>query len=169
VGSQTNGGIKSVTFSGNYIHGGTDIHGNTASSNNGARVKSDSSFGGTVSGVSFLNTCETGVKHLILIDPQYLSGNGSSVPSFADVTVNGLKAVNSSSGSSTLDGYDAAHPLGLTLENVQLDSTKVTALYANIRTYDVNIAPTGTGVTVTPFTGSGSVPACAGFPGWPGL
>ncbi|GAA1957641.1 glycoside hydrolase family 28 protein [Catenulispora subtropica] len=169
IGSQTEGGISNVTFSGNYIHGGKDIHGNTASSNNGVRVKSDSSFGGTVSGVSFVNTCETGVKHLMLIDPQYLSGNGSAVPSFADITVNGLRSVNSTHGSSTLDGYDAAHPAGLTLENIQLDSTKVVAQYAHIKTYNVNIAPTGTGVTVTPFTGTGSVPSCSSFPSWPGL
>ncbi|HZU54719.1 MAG TPA: glycosyl hydrolase family 28 protein [Actinocrinis sp.] len=169
VGSQTNGGVQDVTFAGNYIHGGTDIHGNTASSNNGVRVKSDTSFGGTVSGVSFVNTCETGVEHLILIDPQYLSGNGSTVPNFADITIDGLKAVNSSSGKSTLNGYSAAYPLGLTLENVQLDATKVAAQYANIRIYNANIAPTGTGVTVTSFTGSGSVPSCASFPSWPGL
>ncbi len=169
VGSQTNGGVQNVTFSGNYIHGGTDIHGNTASSNNGVRVKSDTSFGGTVSGVSFVNTCETGVKHLILIDPQYLSGNGSTIPDFADITINGLKSVNSSSGQSTLDGYSAAYPLGLTLENVSLDATKVTAQYANIKMYNTNLAPSGTGVTVTAFTGGGSVPSCSSFPGWPGL
>jgi polygalacturonase len=169
VGSQTNGGVSGVTFSGNYIHGGTDIHGNTASSNNGARVKSDTSFGGTVTGVSFIDTCETGVKHLILIDPQYLSGDGKTIPNFADITINGLKAINSSDGQSTLDGYSAAYPLGLTLENVSLDATKVTAQYANIKTYNVNIAPTGTGVTVTGFAGSGSVPSCSSFPGWPGL
>ena len=169
VGSQTEGGIQNVTFSGNYIHGGTDIHGNKASSNNGVRVKSDSSFGGTVSGVSFVNTCETGVEHLILLDPQYLSGNGSSVPSFADVTINGLRSVNSTHGSSTLEGYDAAHPLGLTLENVQLDVTKVTAEYANIKMANSNISPSGTGVTVTSVAGTGSVPSCSSFPGWPGL
>lgn len=169
VGSQTEGGIQNVTFSGNYIHGGTDIHGNKASSNNGVRVKSDSSFGGTVTGVSFVNTCETGVEHLILLDPQYLSGNGSSVPSFADVTINGLRSVNSTHGSSTLDGYDAAHPLGLTLENVQLDATKVVAEYANIKMANSNITPSGTGVTVTNVAGTGSVPSCSSFPSWPGL
>jgi len=169
IGSQTNGGVQNVTFSGNFIHGGTDIHGDTASSNNGARVKSDSSFGGLVSGVSFLNTCETGVEHLILIDPQYLSGNGSSIPSFASITINGLRAVSSSSGKSTLDGFDASHLLGLTLENVQLDSTKVTAQFANIRMFNTNLAPTGTNVTVTNFTGTGSVPSCSSFPSWPGL
>lgn len=169
VGSQTNGGVQNVTFSGNYIHGGKDIHGDTASSNNGVRVKSDTSFGGTVTGVSFLNTCETGVEHLILINPQYLSGNGSTTPDFASITINGLRSVNSSSGKSTLDGYSAAYPLGLTLENVSLDATTVAAQYANIRMYNANIAPSGTGVTVTPFTGTGSVPSCSSFPGWPGL
>jgi polygalacturonase len=169
VGSQTNGGVSNVTFSGNYIHGGTDIHGDTASSNNGVRVKSDSSFGGVVDGVSFIDTCETGVKHLILLDPQYLSGNGSSIPSFDAVIINGLKSVNSSDGQSTLEGYDSAHMLGLTLENVDLDATKVTADYAAIKLYNANIAPSGTDVTVTDFTGSGSVPSCSSFPAWPGL
>ena len=170
VGSQTEGGVDHVTFTGNYIHGGTDIHGNKASSNNGVRVKSDSSFGGTVSDVSFVNTCETGVQHLILISPQYLSGNGSSIPSFASITINGLKSVNSASGQSTLDGYDSAHRLGLTLENISLDAAKkVTAEYANIRMYNSNITPAGNDVTVTNFTGGGSVPSCASFPSWPGL
>jgi polygalacturonase len=169
VGSQTNGGVQNVTFSGNYIHGGTDIHGNTASSNNGVRVKSDTSFGGTVTGVSFVNTCETGVEHLILIDPKYLSGNGSTIPNFAGITINGLKAVSSSSGKSTLNGYSAAYPLNLTLENVQLDATSVSSQYANIKMYNSNITPSGTGVTVTSFTGTGSVPSCSSFPAWPGL
>ncbi|WP_169740007.1 glycosyl hydrolase family 28 protein [Actinospica robiniae] len=169
VGSQTNGGISNVTFSGNYIHGGTDIHGDKASSNNGVRVKSDSSFGGAVTGVSFLNTCETGVEHLILVDPQYLSGDGSSPPSFNSVTINGLRSVNSSSGKSTLDGYDSSHMLGLTLENVSLDATKVTSQYANISMYNSNISPSGTDVTVTNISGTGSIPSCSSFPAWPGL
>ena len=170
VGSQTGDGVSNVTFSGNYIHGGTDIHGDSASSNNGVRVKSDTSFGGTVTGVSFDDTCETGVEHLILIDPQYLSGDGSSIPTFASITINGLKSVDSDSGKSTLDGYDSSHMLGLTLENIDLDSTKISsAEYADVRLYNSDITPSGTDVTVTDFTGTGSVPSCGSFPSWPGL
>jgi polygalacturonase len=67
-----------------------------------------------------------------------------------------------------LEGYDSANPLGLTLENVSLDATSSSAEYANVSTYDTNFTPSGTDVTVTPISGSGSVPTCS-FPGYPGL
>ena len=54
----------------------------------------------------------------------------------------------------TLDGYDATHADGLTLDNVIVDgitSSKVTASYANVTLGpgNVNFTPSGTGVTVT--------------------
>lgn len=76
-----------------------------------------------VDGVSFIDTRETGVKHLIPRDPQYLSG----IPSFDAITINSLKSVDSSDGQSTL------------------------------------------AVTVTDFTGGGSVPSCSSVPARPGL
>ena len=77
--------------------------------------------------------------------------------------------MNSVSGAtSVLEGYSAAYPLGLTLENVKLDTTAVTAQYANVSEYNSNITPTGTGVTVTAISGSGSAPSCS-FPSFPAL
>nr|AFU91007.1 polygalacturonase [uncultured bacterium] len=115
IGSETNG-IYDVLVDDLTLNG---------TENNGVRIKSDSSNAGEVDGVIYKNVTMTNVKNPIVIDPQYLTGNGSSVPDFAAVTINGLRAVNSTHGSSTLEGYDATHPLGLTLENVQLDATKV--------------------------------------------
>jgi polygalacturonase len=140
-----------------------------SSDNNGLRIKTTSSEGGTVSQVSYDSNCLTGVKHPLEFNPFYASGNGSTTPYFENIVVNGLKAVSSaSSAQSVLEGYNSSHLLGLTLENVSLDATSTSAQYASIATFDSNITASGTGVTVTPVSGSGSVPACS-FPGYPGL
>ncbi|MBS2965682.1 cellulose binding domain-containing protein [Actinocrinis puniceicyclus] len=168
IGSQTAGGVSNVTFLNDTL-AGTDTGGITSTSNNGIRVKSDSSVGGTVSGVTYQNICMTGVKDLIVMDPNYSSGNGSAIPNFASITLNGVVSVNSaSSAKSILDGYDSSHKLGLKLENVRLDATGTSAQYANIGLYNSNITASGTGVTVSNISGSGSVPSCS-FPGYPAL
>lgn len=168
IGSQTAGGVDNVTFLNDTL-AGTDPGGITSTSNNGIRVKSDSSAGGTVSQVLYQNICMTGVKDLIDLDPNYSSGNGSAIPNFAGITLDGVVSVASaSSATSVLDGYDSSHPLGLTLENVKLDATGTTAQYANIGVYNSNITASGTGVTVSGISGSGSVPSCS-FPSFPAL
>ncbi|MGH3415058.1 MAG: glycosyl hydrolase family 28 protein [Actinocrinis sp.] len=168
IGSQTAGGVSNVTFSNDTL-AGTDTGGITSSSNNGIRVKSDSSAGGTVSQVTYQNICMTGVKDLLIFDPNYSSGNGSAIPNFASITLNGVVSVSSASGAtSILDGYDGSHRLGLTLENVRLDKTGTSSQYANIGLYNSNITASGTGVTVSNISGSGSVPSCS-FPSFPAL
>jgi len=169
IGSETNAGVSNILFKNDTLSG-TDSSGITSSSNNGMRIKSYSSVGGQVSTVTYEGICLTGVKTLLDIDPFYSSGNGSHIPNFTNIVVDGAKAVSSaSSATSVLEGFSSSVPLGLTLENVQLDSTKVTAQFANIRMFNTNLAPTGTNVTVTNFTGTGSVPSCSSFPSWPGL
>src|SRR5262249_19234534 len=135
----------------------------------GIRIKSDSSRGGKVSQVTYQNTCMTGVKEPLVFDPYYSSSTGSLIPNFTGILVDGAKAVSSPSGAvSTLDGYSTSYPLGLTLRNVQLDATKTTAQYAAIGVYNTDLAPSGTGVTVTSVSGGGSVPTCT-FPAFPKL
>jgi polygalacturonase len=102
-------------------------------------------------------------------NPFYSSGNGSTTPYYENIVVNGLKSVSSaSSAQSVLEGYNSSHLLGLTLENVSLDATSTSAEYASIGAYDTNISPSGTDVTVSSISGSGSVPSCS-FPSYPGL
>jgi len=168
IGSQTAGGVTGVTFLNDTI-AGTDSGGITSTSNNGIRVKSDSSAGGTVTGVTYQNICMTGVKDLLVFNPNYSSGNGSAIPNFAGITLNGVVSVSSaSSATSQLDGFDSSHKLGLTLENIKLDVTKTTAQDANIGVANSNITASGTGVTVKTISGSGSIPSCS-FPSYPGL
>ena len=168
IGSETNAGVTNVLMTNNTLQG-TDNTGRTSTSDNGIRIKSDPKRGGTVSQVTYLNTCLTGIKDLLVFNPFYSTTSGSLIPTFTGIVVNGAKSVSSaSSAQSQLDGFDSAHPLGLTLENVQLDVTKTTAQDAAIQMFNTNLAPSGTGVTVTSTSGSGSVPSCT-FPSFPGL
>jgi len=169
IGSETNSGVTNVLFVNNTVSG-SDSSGIVSSSDNGIRIKSDSSRGGKVSKIGYVNTCLTGVKSLLVFDPYYSSSTGSLIPNFTGIVVDGLKSVNSvSKASSTLSGYNSSYPLGLTLEHVSLDATSSTAKYASVSTYDSNVSVSGTGVSVTALgSATGSVPSCS-FPTFPAL
>jgi polygalacturonase len=168
IGSQTQYGVSNVLVENNTVSG-SDSSGNVSTDNNGIRIKTSSSEGGKVSDITYENTCLTGVKHALEFNPFYSSGNGSTTPDYTSIVVQGFKAVDSaSSAQSVLEGYNSSNPLGLTLENVNLDATSTSAEYANIGEYDTNFTPSGTGVTVSSISGSGSVPSCS-FPSYPGL
>jgi polygalacturonase len=168
IGSETQHGVTNILVENDTVSG-TDSSGNVSSDNNGIRIKTSSSEGGKVSDVTYENICDTGVKHNLEFNPFYSSGNGSTTPDFTGIVVDGFKSVSSaSSAESVLEGYNSSNLLGLTLENVSLDATKSSSEYANISSYDTNFTPSGTDVTVTSFSGSGSVPSCS-FPSYPGL
>ncbi|NUP45969.1 MAG: polygalacturonase [Catenulispora sp.] len=168
IGSETNGGVKNILFESDTLNG-VDSSGITSSSDNGIRIKSSASNGGAVTQVTYLATCLTAMKAPIVLDTHYSSSSGSSIPSFTDIVVDGVTATHSSSSAeSVFNGYDSSHPLGVLLENVAVDVTKSTAEYANVQVYNSAIKPSGTGVTVTSVSGSGSAPSCS-FPAYPAL
>ncbi len=168
IGSETQFGVSNVLIENDTIQG-TDSSGNESTSNSGIRIKTDSSDGGKVNDVTYDGICETGVQDLVDFNPFYATGNGSTTPDFTNIVVDGLKSVDSVSGAeSVLEGFDSSNPLGLTLENVDLDKTTASAEYADVGESDSNITPSGTDVTVTSISGSGSVPSCS-FPSYPGL
>jgi polygalacturonase len=168
IGSETQDGVSNILVENNTISG-TDSSGNVSSDNNGIRIKTSSSEGGLVNKVTYDNTCLTGVKHAIEFNPFYSSGNGSTTPDYTNITVDGLKSVSSaSSAGSVIEGYNSSHLLTLSLENVSLDVTSSSAEYATVGTYNSNVTPSGTDVTVSSISGSGSVPSCT-FPSYPGL
>jgi polygalacturonase len=167
IGSETNGGVKNILFQNDTLNG-VDSSGITSSSDNGIRIKSSAADGGLVTQVSYLSTCLKAMKAPIVLDTHYSSGSGS-IPTFTDIVINGVLATGSSSSAqSVFNGYDSAHPLGVTLENVSLDRTSSTAEYAQVQLSKSNVVPSGTGVTVTTVSGSGSVPTCS-FPSYPAL
>jgi polygalacturonase len=168
IGSETTYGVSSVLVDQNWIQG-TDADGTESGSANGIRIKSYSKVGGTVSNVEYEDTCMEQLKYPIEINPFYSSSTGSDYPYFKQVTIDGATEVDSVSGAqSAIEGYSSKYPLGLTLEDVSLDDNSYTAEYANVSYYDSTIVPSGTGVTSTSVSGSGSAPGCS-FAGYPSL
>jgi polygalacturonase len=163
VGSQTFLGVTNVLFKNNYVYG-KDYWGNNGSSMNAIRIKTDPSCGGHVDKVTYLNTCVTGTKSLIEMNTHYGSCSGTSgTPWFTNVVVNGVYSQSSASGAySMFNGYDTSHLLTMWMANISLDNTTQSSSQdATIKLYNSNITPSGSGVTTSSFTTSGSVPVCA--------
>lgn len=168
IGSETSAGVSNVLVEDNTLTG-TDAEGHPSASSIGLRIKSNAASGGTVSTVSYLDTCVTLVKQPLVFDTHYENGTGTAIPFFTGILVNGVRSTNSvAGGTNVLQGLNSAHPLGLTLENVSLDKTADTAEFATVGLFNSNLTPTGTGVTTGAVTGGGSVPTCA-FPAYPAL
>lgn len=168
IGSETTYGVNSILVNENWIQG-TDSNGTESSSANGIRVKSYSKVGGTVTNVEYEDTCMEKLKYPIEINPYYSSSTGSDYPYFKSIIIDGATETSSvSSATSAIEGYSSSYPLGLTLEDVSLDTNTYTAEYANVSYYNSTIVPSGTGVTSTSFSGSGSAPSCS-FASYPSL
>jgi polygalacturonase len=180
VGSQTAGGVSNVLFENSTLNG-YDAFGNLSSSDTGIQIKTDANSGGLTQQVTYRDICLTNIKHLLIFNPHYSSG-GTSVPTQRDIVVNGVVSTDSESGAySIFEGYDAANPLQIDLENIDLDNTtqdgnhgnegptegESPTQYVNTGTYNTNIVPAGPlgnstdDVTVTPIQGFGTIPACS--------
>jgi polygalacturonase len=163
IGSQTFDGVVNVLWKGNTVYG-SDQWGNVSTDDNGINIKSDVDCGGTVRQVTYLDTCMTGVKHLLVFNTSYGSCTGTTGdPSYTDIIVNGVYTTSSPSGAySQFDGYSSSLPLGLTLENVHLDVTAQQGSQdAKVGLANSNITPSGSGVTTSSVTASGSIPTCS--------
>ena len=163
IGSQTFDGVTNVLFNNNYVYG-TDLSGNASTDANAINIKSDPECGGPVNKVLYKNTCMTGVKHLIVFDTDYGSCSGTAgAPVYTNIVVNGAKSVSSMSGAYTrIRGVSTSNEINAYLANVSLDvTTQSSDQYAKVDLDNSNITPSGTGVTTSAFTLSGSVPTCS--------
>jgi polygalacturonase len=167
IGSETNGGVSNVNVYDLSIDGtGTGLSGG---SSNGIRIKSDASRGGLVTNVTYSDVCVRDLTNPILITPRYSTATGTLIPHYTDITISNFRSVASSvTPKVTIEGYDAAHATGLTLDNVVIDgisSSDLTASYASVTEGPgaVNFTPTGTGVTVSNKVSGTSTPnSCDG-------
>jgi polygalacturonase len=179
VGSQTAGGIYNVLFENSTLNG-YDSLGNLSASDTGIQIKTDANSGGVTARVTYTGICMTSIKHVLIFNPHYSTG-GTSIPAQRDIVLNGVVSTDSESGAySIFEGFDAADPLQIALENIDLDNVTQDGNHGNespqagesptedveAETYNTNIVPSGpegdaaNDVTVTPITGSGSVPTC---------
>jgi len=164
IGSQTMYGVTNVLFSSNYVYG-KDLLGNSSGDANGINVKTDEECGGAVKQVTYKNTCEYELKHLIVVNAYYGSCSGNSgTPTFSNILVNGVKSEASISGAyEEFYGYNSSNRADVYLANVDLDvTTQSSDEYATVYLDNSNITPSGTDVTTTSYTqSSGSVPSCS--------
>jgi polygalacturonase len=82
---------------------------------------------------------------------------------FQDILINGVKSESSISGAySEFYGYSSGYLAQVYLANVDLDvTTQSSDEYATVYLDNSNITPSGTDVTTSNFSTSGSVPSCS--------
>lgn len=159
IGSETHGGVSAIYVSHLTIDGGV----------NGIRIKSDRSRGGLVQDVSYDDVCMRNVRNPILMTPLYTTHEGDLLPEYRDITLRNVHSVTP--GRVTLEGLDAAHPLGVTFDNVFVDGLQAKDIRAAFADVTVgpeigNLTPSGDNVTVTraPDSHSGTPVACSFIP-----
>jgi len=152
IGSPTGGGIANILVRDVSIDG-YDSFGNQSTDDNGIRIKSEPGHGGLVRLVTYEQVCMTGVQHPLFFTPHYSSSTSTQyIPVFQDIVVDGLKAVDSPSGTSSLfEGYSASEPLQIELAHVSLDNTAQSSqnAYVQASVDGSDIVPSGADVVVT--------------------
>jgi polygalacturonase len=161
IGSETSGGLSAVRVSDLTIDG----------ADNGIRIKSDPSRGGLVHDVVYEDVCIRNVRNPIILTPKYTLLKGNLLPVYRDITLKDVHVVTQ--GLVTLEGFDAAHKLGVTLDNVFADALPANALHAS--NAEINLGPRlgnlisagahgGEDVTITELPGSttGAPVSCEG-------
>lgn len=164
IGSQTFHGVTNVLFNNDYVYG-VDLNGTASTDANAINIKTDQQCGGLVKEVYYKNICMKQAKHLIIVNANYGSCSGTAgTPQFQDIVINGALATSSVSGAySTIAGYNSSNLAQIYVANIKLDSnTQSGDQYGTIALDNVNgWTPSGTGITTSTFTLSGSVPTCS--------
>lgn len=156
IGSETDGGASAIRVTNLSIDG----------ADNGIRIKSNSSRGGPVRDVVYEDVCIKDTKNPILMDSNYsfMGEARDKLPSFEGIVLQNVRVL--SAGKITLDGFDAAHRLGIAFDNVYLDdagSSKFTATHAVVMEGPgVNFHASGEDVRVISNSGKASRNACDG-------
>jgi polygalacturonase len=155
IGSETNGGVSNVLV--------TDM--TLENTDNGIRIKSDSSRGGKVHTIRYENVCMKNVGEPLVFDAFYSNDTGSKYPDFQAIELSNIHITSSSKKTNVFRGYSSSYPLKITMDNVQSDVT----LAATISNAAITEGPgevkglTLTGATVTGTTKTATAISCS-FP-----
>jgi polygalacturonase len=155
IGSETNGAVEAIEVRDLTIDG----------ADNGIRIKSNSTRGGTVRTVTYSNVCIRNVKEPLVFDPFYSTERGTDVPSFEDITLRGVDVLTP--GKLTFLGSDPQHLLRIRFDGLRVetyDAKQVRAANARIAVGSggSNFAPNGENVVVDGKLSNASVPGCDG-------
>lgn len=117
IGSETDSGL------GRMVVRGLSIDGFDSPQSVGLRIKSDASRGGPVRNVTYSRICMRNVRRPLVFDAFYgEAGSGNRYPSFAGITVHGLRDLGSRQyGGGILTFAGAPQPIGIRLDDVVLD------------------------------------------------
>lgn len=156
IGSETNGGASDILVQDLSIDG----------ADNGLRIKSNAAKGGLVHHVRYRDVCIRRTKNPIYVDTHYSASaqtEGTLIPEFRDIGFTNVRDIDG--GTVTLDGYDAARPLGLLMDNVIFDAPGATSVVAHhVRLHEgpgrVTLPVGGEDVQVTGSTADAPVPEC---------
>jgi polygalacturonase len=108
------------------------IDGYDSPNGNGLRIKSDSSRGGKVQGVSYSQLCMRNLRRPLAFDSFYSSSTGTKYPNFSGISLSGVHDLGSAKyggGLITFAGYELNgqdNPLAITLDNVVFDGKQPT-------------------------------------------
>ncbi len=154
IGSETDGGASFIRVTDLSIDG----------ADNGLRIKSNSSRGGLVEDVVYEDVCIRDTKNPIFLDTHYSfrDAGENKIPDFRGITLKGV--VIEGPGLVTLDGYDAAHPLGITFDQVTASGLplKVKAQHAHLNIAGAtNLMAAGPDVTLKQAASSAAQVSCA--------
>ncbi len=161
IGSETMGGVSAIRVTDLSIDG----------SDNGLRIKSNSSRGGLVHDVVYEDVCIKDTKNPIFMDSNYSfsDANRDKPPAYRDITFRNVRVMDG--GKLTFDGLDSSHRLGMILESLTvLGNPSILARHAEfeIGPGPVNIAPSGEDVRIMGRPADGPGQSCAGkFPALP--
>ena len=141
IGSETNLGDSNILVT-DLAMAGNSLDGNQ----NGLRIKSYPGKGGTVTDVVYDGVCIKDTNDPIVIDPNYSTGSGS-LPIFQNITIRNTHILYDSNmhynggKNIQLDGYSAADLLGLTLDNVILDSPPSCGSFYHSQYANITLGP----------------------------
>jgi len=147
IGSGTDGGVDHLLVDDLTIDG----------ADNGIRIKSDRSRGGLVHEITYRDVCMRNVKNPLMFTPFYANLPGDLIPVFRDIHLTDVHI--ETAGTYTLQGFDAAHKLGLQFDNVFADDQQHSRVIARDAEISIgprrgNFAPAGEDVSSTTSTGS---------------
>jgi polygalacturonase len=165
IGSGTSGGVDHMLVDDLTIDG----------ADNGIRIKSDRSRGGLVHDLLYRNVCIRDTKNPLVFTPLYTTFSGDQLPIYRDIALQDVHITTA--GSYTFLGLDAAHKLGLKLDNVFADDQQNSRFLNKdteiaIGSRRGNLEPAGEDVTIAQTPGSGAgvpVPCDARFVAFPAL
>jgi polygalacturonase len=107
--------------------------------------------------------CIQETKNPIYMDSNYsfMGEARDKLPSFKGIVLRNVRIFTG--GKITLDGYDAAHRLEITFDNVIVDpANRVTAKYAEVTGIGMNFHVSGDDVQVKQSAGKGEANRCEG-------